>query len=146
MKKLSKLEAILYLVGGLLMVLGAAGFVFMFHQEIVCWIFLLGAILFTAIQSMQTYQGRNVVITRLKKIMNLASLLFVFSGILMVDNAYHFLMPLFKSHSDNGYVLYLTYVYNKWVLLLIIASILEIYATHRIDSELRREATNNKNL
>ena len=138
MKKLSKLEAILYLVGGLLMVLGAAGFVFMFHQEIVCWIFLLGAILFTAIQSMQTYQGRNVVITRLKKIMNL--------GILMVDNAYHFLMPLFKSHSDNGHVLYLTYVYNKWVLLLIIASILEIYTTHRIDSELRREATNNKNL
>ena len=113
MKKLSKLEAILYLVGGLLMVLGAAGFVFMFHQEIVCWIFLLGAIFFTAIQSMQTYQGRNVVITRLKKIMNLASLLFVFSGILMVDNAYHFLMPLFKSHSDNGHVLYLTYVYNK---------------------------------
>jgi len=31
-------------------------------------------------------------------------------------------------------------------LLLIIASILEIYTTHRIDSELRREATNNKNL
>lgn len=95
---------------------------------------------------MQTYQGRNVVIIRLKKIMNLASLLFIFSGILMVDNAYHFLMPLFKSHSDNGYVLYLTYIYNKWVLLLIIASILEIYTTHRIDSELRREETNNKKL
>ena len=142
MKKLRKLEATLYLVGGLLMVLGAAGFV----QDIVCWIFLLGTIFFTAIQSMQTYQGRNVVIIRLKKIMNLASLLFIFSGILMVDNAYHFLMPLFKSHSDNGYVLYLTYIYNKWVLLLIIASILEIYTTHRIDSELRREETNNKKL
>ena len=55
-------------------------------------------------------------------------------------------MPLFKGYSDSGHVLYLTYVYNKWVLLLIIASILEIYTTHRIDSELRREETNNKNL
>ena len=71
--------------------------------------------------------------------MNLASLLFIFSGILMVDNAYHFLMPLFKSHSDNGYVLYLTYIYNKWVLLLLIAAILEVYATHRIDYLLKKQ-------
>jgi hypothetical protein len=35
---------------------------------------------------------------------------------------------------------YITYIYNKWVLTLLIAAILQLYATHRIDSELAKEA------
>ena len=34
---------------------------------------------------------------------------------------------------------YITYVYNKWVLLLLIAAILEVYATHRIDYLLKKQ-------
>ena len=146
MKQFNKLQAVLFMLGGLLMVIGAGCFVFMLQQKIVCWLFLLGTVLFATMQSMQTYHGRNIVINRLKKIMNLVNLLFVFSGILMVDSAYHFLMPLFKTDGGNGFVLYLTYVYNKWVLLLIIASILEIYTTHRIDRELRKEKIKDKKL
>jgi hypothetical protein len=35
---------------------------------------------------------------------------------------------------------YITYIYNKWVLTLLIAAILQLYATHRIDNELAKEA------
>ena len=132
-------QAFLFLIGGLLMVIGSGSFVFMFMQNIACWVFLLGTILFSVLQSMQTYQGQNKVIVRLKRILNLSNLLFVFSGILMVDAHYHFLMSLFQHGSDNGYVLYFTYVYNKWVLLLLIAAVLEVYGVNRIDRELKKE-------
>jgi hypothetical protein len=35
---------------------------------------------------------------------------------------------------------YITYIYNKWVLTLLIAAILQLYSTHRIDRELAKEA------
>ena len=136
---MNNIQAVLFLIGGLLMVIGSGAFVFMFMKHIACWVFLLGAILFSVLQSMQTYQGQNKVIVRLKRILNLSNLLFVFSGILMVDAQYHFLMSLFQHGSDNGYVLYFTYVYNKWVLLLLIAAVLEVYAVNRIDRELKKE-------
>lgn len=136
---MNNIQAVLFLIGGLLMVIGSGSFVFMFMKHIACWVFLLGTILFSVLQSMQTYQGQNKVIVRLKRILNLSNLLFVFSGILMVDAQYHFLMSLFQHGSDNGYVLYFTYVYNKWVLLLLVAAVLEVYAVNRIDRELKKE-------
>ena len=34
---------------------------------------------------------------------------------------------------------YLTYVYNKWVVFLLIAAILELYTAHRISNELKKQ-------
>ena len=116
------------------MVVGVGCYVFMFATQIVCWIALVGSILFATMQMMQTYEGLNPTIKRLKNILNLADLLFVFAGLLMVDNAYGFFHSLFDNQID-----YLTYLYNKWVILLLIAAIVEVYAMHRIDHELKKE-------
>lgn len=140
MKQLNKVQSVIFLVGGLLMVIGAGCFVFMWQQAVVCWIFAAGALMFTVIQAMQLYEGDNFVIKRLKKIQCIADLFFIFAAMLMVDSAYHFLLPLFQNGSETGYINYLQYVYNKWVLLLLIAAILEVYTTHRIGSELKKEA------
>ena len=112
------------MAGGLLMVVGVGCYVFMFATQIVCWIALAGSILFATMQMMQTYEGKNPTIKRLKNILNLADLLFVFAG----------LRSLFDNQID-----YLTYLYNKWVILLLIAAIVEVYAMHRIDHELKKE-------
>ena len=51
----------------------------------------------------------------------------------MVDTAYQFLgryMPL---------VTYITYFYNKWVMLLLAGAILQLYSTHRISNELQKD-------
>lgn len=122
------------MAGGLLMVVGVGCYVFMFATQIVCWIALVGSILFATMQMMQTYDGLNPTIKRLKNILNLADLLFVFAGLLMVDNAYGFFRSLFDNQID-----YLTYLYNKWVILLLIAAIVEVYAMYRIDHELKKE-------
>ena len=116
------------------MVVGAGCFVFMFAQQIVCWIYLLGALLFAAMQVNQAYEGQNPTIKRLKKIMTFADIFFVLAGLLMVDNAN---MWLRDSFSDP--VTYFNLIYNKWVMLLLAAAILEMYSMHRIASELKKE-------
>ena len=139
MKTLTPFQSLLFLVGGTLMVVGATAFVLMWHREVACWVFLVGAVVFAVIQSMQLYEGRNTVVRRLKNMLNVADLLFVLAGILMVDTCHHFLLPLFRNGGSDGYYTYIEYVYNKWVVLLLVAAILEVYATFRISNEMGRE-------
>ena len=134
MKKLNKLQSIVFLLGGVLMVIGAACFSLLWQQDVVCWVFLAGAAMFSTMQLMQTYDGRSFVVPRLKRIMNLADLLFVVAGILMVDTAYQFLRSMFDSYDT-----YFSWLYNKWVVALLIAAVLEMYTMHRIDHELGKE-------
>ena len=134
MKQLNRTQNIIFLVGGVLMVVGAGCFAFMWQQEVMCWIYLAGAVMFATMQMMQTYEGNNITVRRLKKIMTTADIFFVLSGILMVDNAYRFMQQVF-----TNYVAYFQYVFNKWVLLLLVAAVLEIYTMHRISAELSKE-------
>ena len=90
--------------------------------------------MFTLMQSMQTYEGSNFVIRRLKRIQAVANIFFMLAGILMVDTAYMFFRPLF-----NSSIAYIDFLYNKWVVLLLIAAFLEIYSMHRIDSEMKKD-------
>ena len=134
MKKLNKIESILFMLGGMLMVTGIGCYVFMLAPSVTCWIALTGSILFSTLHMMQAYEGSLLAIKRLKRILNIADLLFVIAGILIVDSTYNFLRPAFENQEN-----YITYVYNKWVLLLLIAAILEVYATHRIDYLLKKQ-------
>lgn len=134
MKQLNRFQSILFAIGGMLMVIGAGCFAFMWQQQVVCWLFLAGASMFTLMQSMQTYVGSNFVIRRLKRIQAVANIFFMLAGILMVDTAYMFFRPLF-----NSSIAYIDFLYNKWVVLLLIAAFLEIYSMHRIDSEMKKD-------
>lgn len=116
------------------MVLGAGCFAFMWMQQIACWVYMIGACCFGGMQMIQTYDGESMAVRRLKKIMTLADLFFILSGMLMVEDTYRLLQPLFTS-----YVTYIELVFNKWVLLLLIAAVLELYTMHRISAELKKE-------
>ncbi len=134
MKQLSKIQTILFMLGGALMVIGAGCFAFMWQQQAVCWVFLLGTVLFSVMQMMQTYDGTALTIKRLKHIQSLADVLFVVAGILMVDTAWGFFRPLF-----SDVFTYFNYVYNKWVVVLLIAAVVEVYTMHRLDHELSKK-------
>ena len=120
MKQLSKFQSILFLLGGALMVVGVGSFVLLFNQRISCWVFLFGAVLFALMQLMQTYEGNDLTIRRLKRIQDLSDMLFVIAGILLVDTAYGFLKDFCSSYEN-----YITYFYNKWVAILFLASTFE---------------------
>jgi hypothetical protein len=134
MKQLSKTQNIILLIGALLMAVGACSFAVMFQQKIMCWVYLFGALLFVAMQVQQKYEGTNFAIKRLRRIVFFSHLLFILAGLLMADTVYFFLKPLFSSQYE-----YITFVYNKWVVLLMIAAIVQLYTTHRISSELKKE-------
>ena len=134
MKQLNKLQSLIFLTGGAMMVVGAGCFALMWQQKIACWIYLAGALMFGVMQMMQEYQGNNFTVKRLKRIMSLADIFFILSGFLMVDMVYRFLQSAF----DN-YLTYYNTIYNKWVVLLLIAAILEMYTMHRIEHEMSKE-------
>ena len=134
MKQLSKLQSIVFLLGGALMVVGVGSFVLLFYQSVSCWVFLAGAILFATVQLMQTFEGDNITIKRLKRIQDLSDILFIIAGIILVDTVYGFFRDFFSNYEN-----YVTYLYNKWVIVLFLATLLELYTVHRNDYELSKK-------
>ena len=130
MRQLSKTQTLIFVVGALLMVTGAG-------TSLLAWrpapyLFAVGALAFTSMQFLQRYEGSNFVIRRLRRMMLISDGLFLLSALLMFAS----MGNVFGLSQVN----YITYIYNKWVLTLLIAAILQLYATHRIDSELAKEA------
>ena len=137
MRQLTKVQTIIYLVGGLLMVIGAGAS--LLAWRLAPYVFAVGAICFASMQMMQRYEDQNFVIRRLRRILLLSDVLFLVAALLMLANQGNFL--------GISYITYIQYVYNKWVVVLLIAAILQIYTIHRIGHELEKEAdTSSKKL
>ena len=130
MRQLNKTQNIIFLVGALLMVVGAGASLLAWKPA--PYLFAVGALAFTAMQFLQRYEGSNVVIRRLRRMMLLSDFLFLLSALLMFASMGNIF--------GLSQVDYITYIYNKWVLTLLIAAILQLYSTHRIDHELAKEA------
>lgn len=142
MRQLTKLQTILFALGGLLMVIGVGCVVFgvstISVQRLGAVLFALGAFSFGIIQMTQVYLGSNLTIHRLRRIMVLADLCFILAALLLLEHTFQVLFPLFASTID-GYNTYIHYVHNNWVVALLIAALLEMYTMHRISSELKKE-------
>ena len=136
MKQLSKLQTAIFLVGGLLMVIGAGGSLLMGVVPLVYalspYIFFVGAMGFCSLQMLQRYEGSSFTIRRLRRIMLISDVLFLFAGLLMLADHGN---PLHLDH-----LTYVQYVYRRWVVVLLIAAVLQLYTTHRISTELEKEA------
>jgi hypothetical protein len=130
MKPLSKIQNIIFLVGGLLMVIGAGSS--LLAWKFAPYIFAVGAVCFASMQMLQRYEGTNFTIRRLRRMMLLSDVLFLVAGVLMFANGGNFL--------GLDHLVYIEYVYNKWVVVLLIAAILQLYSMHRIGQELEKEA------
>lgn len=130
MRQLSKTETLLMLLGGLLMVVGSGASVFM--QPWAPYVFAPGSLLFAAVQMRQTYEGTNLTIRRLRRIMIISDVLFLIAALMMFANQSNFL--------GLNFLVYIKYVHNNWIVILLIAAILQLYTSHRIANELEKEA------
>jgi len=134
MRQLSNLESMLLLLGGLLMVIGSGASLFL--QPWAPYVFAPGALLFVAMQLRQRYEGNDFVIRRLRRILIMSDVLFLIAALLMFANEGNFL--------GIQYVSYIKYVHNNWIVALLVAAILQLYASHRIAHELDKDAKNAK--
>ena len=116
------------------MVIGSGASLFL--QPWAPYVFAPGALLFVAMQLRQRYEGNDFVIRRLRRILIMSDVLFLIAALLMFANEGNFL--------GIQYVSYIKYVHNNWIVALLVAAILQLYASHRIAHELDKDAKNAK--
>ena len=130
MRQLSKVENAIFVIGALLMLTGAvAG---LFRWQWFPYVYSMGALCYASMQLLQRYEGTNVTIRRLRRLMILSDFLLLLAGVFM-----------FAGQGNSlglSQLTYLQYVYHKWVIVLLIAALMQLYVTHRIDHELQKEA------
>ena len=142
MKQLTNIQTYIFIFGGLMMVLGAGVNLVAdlpvfsdiatadYCHKIGACIFLIGAVCFAAMQCQQKYEGNDLAITRLRRMMVFADVAFVLAGLFLVEKSFRLVYPLFVA--NDAYMFYIQYINNNWVVLLLIAVFFEMYSTHRI--------------
>ena len=118
------------LIGGALMVVGSGASVLL--QSWAPYVFAPGSVLFVAMQLRQSYHGRLFTIRRLRRIQLLSDVLFLVAALLMLANQSNFL--------GLDQWTYVKYVHNNWIVVLLVAAMLQLYSSHRIANELEKEA------
>lgn len=123
MRQLNKWQNAVFVIGAVLMVIGAGATVLRWDGA--PWVYAMGAVAFTSMQMQQSYEGRDFTIRRLRRIMLFSDFLFLFTAMLMFVSRWPQLGGL-------DWLTYVNYVHNNWVVTLLLASILQLYTTHRI--------------
>lgn len=138
MKRLSFLQSALFAFGALLMVIGSGLVVFRTMVPTGTIVFAIGAFLFAGIQMMQGYKGTNFTIKRLRRIIVFSDICIIVAALLMIETNYQIIKPYVATTID-GYNMWIRVVYNNWGIALLIGALLQMYGTHRISSELKKE-------
>lgn len=126
MKSLNKLQTIIFQIGGLLVVVGPIMPIVPAVQPYAAIVFTVGAFAFGCMQLVQRYEGRNVVIRRLRRQQIFGAFLLMLSALLMfVPRGNAGLVPI------RG---------DEWKVTLAVAALLEVYTAFRLPKELEKDA------
>ncbi len=107
--------AIIQMMGAILLLIGAM--LQITHWELSPYIYTMGAVLFAWVQVVYSrYEGKNLIVRRLRRQQIIGAMLLVFAGVLM-----------FVSKR------------NEWIVCLTIAAVLQLYTAYRIPAEQEKE-------
>ncbi len=127
MRQLSPLESLLFQTGALLMVCGAA--CYLLNRKGACVLYVVGALLFVAMQLRATYEGADANVRRLRRSQLFGALCLLLSAVAMA---------MFTWDISRGSFMFLFTHHGEWVVLLAIGALVELYTAFRIPSQLRR--------
>lgn len=137
MRELTKIQSYIFGAGAVMMVVGVGCMVFGFMPYLTSIIFTVGAVTFSLLQMSQKYTGTNITILRLRNIMIAADICFILSALLQLEYVYKVLAPHFMTDIDR-WNFYIQYIYNNWVVPLLVGAVLELYSINRISYELKK--------
>lgn len=129
MKQLNKVENIIFQLGAIMIFVGSVAN--LFFQQWAPYVFAMGVVAYVLMQFKQSYEGNDVTIRRLRRIVLVSDVFFIVSAVLMfanIDNMFNL-----------DYITFVQYVHNKWVVTLLIAAVLQLYSIHRLGKELQEE-------
>ena len=125
MNTLSPLQNFIYRIGALLLIAGV-----LLWQASTRWgiiVYSIGACMFASMQMAQRYEGKNVVLRRLRRQQLLGAFFLLLTGVLME-----------VAELSLGFL-----YHNDWMVSLAIAGLLEIYTAFRIPYVLEQEQKDN---
>lgn len=120
MRQLTSFQNILFMVGGVMMIVGAA--IRMFSSVVSLWVYGIGALLFCLMQVKAEYLGRDFVLVRLRRQQLFACVCFILCAVCMSMQTFHYGIA----------------VSNEWIIPLTVGCILELYTAWRIPQELSK--------
>ena len=129
MKELDKTENAILLVGAMMMVIGSGANIF--AQSWAPYVFGMGTIGFVLMQLKQKYEGSNVALKRLRRMVIISDVCLLLAALLMFAN----MDNLFRLDA----LTYIKYVHNNWVVALLVAAMLQLYTSHRISKEMLKD-------
>ena len=121
MKKLNKFQTFVLCMGGLLVLVGAM--LNPVESLVAVYVYCVGALMFVAMQRLESYEGDSFVVRRLRRQQIVGGLLLLLSGVAMFGQEYH--------------IMYMQH--NEWLIILLIAAMLELYTSFRIPAEIEKE-------
>ncbi len=123
MKRLNLYENIIFMAGGLLMVLGALAYMIPTLEFYSPLIFALGAMCYAAMQMLMTYDGQSIVLKRLRRQQIISDILLLITAALLIMNTWR-IGPI------KG---------DLWKITLTIAAVIQLYTAFRIPQELKQD-------
>ena len=125
MHPLSKLQNAIYAAGGILLVVGIILHTVPGMEQAAPYVYTVGTAAYASMQMLARYDGRNLVIRRLRRQQLFGAILLLLAALLMFMDVWN-VSPL------PG---------RTWLLLVTIAAIYQLYAAFRIPAELKKENT-----
>lgn len=126
MRQLNKIENTILLFGAVMMVIGSGANIF--AQPWAPYVFGMGTVGYVLMQLKQKYEGSNVAIKRLRRMVIIGDVCLLLAAVMMFAN----MDNLFRLDA----VTYIKYVHNNWVVVLLVAAMLQLYTSHRISKEI----------
>ena len=129
MRELNKTESAILVIGAVMMVIGSGAN--LFAQSWAPYVFAMGTIGFVLMQLKQKYDGDNVAIKRLRRMVIISDVCLLLAAVMMFAN----MDNLFRLDA----ITYIKYVHNNWVVVLMVAAMLQLYSSHRISKEILKD-------
>lgn len=126
MRQLNKIENTILLFGAVMMVIGSGANIF--AQPWAPYVFGMGTVGYVLMQLKQKYEGSNVAIKRLRRMVIISDVCLLLAAVMMFAN----MDNLFRLDA----ITYIKYVHNNWVVVLLVAAMLQLYTSHRISKEI----------
>ena len=111
---MKKIQQAIYILGGILLVAGAA--LYITRWAWVPYMYITGSFMFAAMQMLDRYTGKNLVLRRLRRQQLLGAIALMLAGVLM-----------------------LACKHNEWILCLLVGCLVELYTAFRIPHEYEKE-------
>ena len=145
MRPLDRIQSIVFVISSVALAAGAGCYAFLVARPAAAVVFLVGALGFCVLQQQQIaplHHHPTLTLRRLHAIMTIAHVLFVLAGLLMAEEQFQPVGKWLADRDTTGgsrYISFITLTHGKWVVMLLIAAILELYTTQRISHELSQD-------